>query len=51
MKKIKNKMPKLNTYEWEIGRILIDELSGWEYTNKVSIEEFVRLVKRLSKIK
>ncbi len=48
MKKIKArfyKSPRL-----EIVRILTEELTNWESTDKVNDEEFYRLVDRLAKL-
>lgn len=45
MKKIPNRFFKGTRLE--IGRILVEELTMWESTKKVSEEEFCRLVDRL----
>ena len=49
MKKSK-KLSKLTDKEWEIAHILVDEIHRWESTTKVSLEEFIHLVKRLTPI-
>ena len=41
---------KFTEKEWEIVRVLTEEMVNWESTEKVSLEEFTRLVKRLNKI-
>lgn len=48
---MKKEKIKFNEKEWEIARILTEEMINWESTEKVSLEEFKRLVRRLSKIK
>ncbi len=49
-KEIKEKI-KFNTKEWKIARILVDEMTSWKSTEAVSLKEFKKLVKRLSKNK
>ena len=41
----------LTEREWEIGRVLVEELEKWESTEKVSLIELKKLVKRLGKVK
>lgn len=44
----KDKKIKFNDREWEISRILVDEMIGWKSTEAVSMQEFRKLVLRLS---
>lgn len=46
----KEKIIKWNKKDFPIAMILIEELQGWESTTAVSVAEFTKLVKRLSKL-
>ena len=44
-------MFKFTTKQQRIAVILIEEIEKWESTDKVTTKEFMKLVKRLSKLK
>ena len=42
---------KFTAKQKKIAYILIEEIENWESTEKVSTKEFMKLVRRLSKLK
>jgi len=42
-------LKKLTKKEWDICRILVEEMISWKSTTKVSVEEIIKLIKLLSK--
>jgi hypothetical protein len=41
---------KFTKKQWDIGKVLVEELSNWKSTTEVTTGEFIKLVKKLSKL-
>ena len=51
MKKEKTIKIKFTAKEQKIANVLVEELINWKSTTKATVEEMLRLIKRLAKLK